>query len=372
MRCSKMAEMHKEKTMEKIVLNRLEVLEKLSEAFGVPGFEDEVRQVLREYIHQMGFETEVDRLGNLLVCLKGKTDTKVMLDAHMDEVGLMISHINERGFLRFVPLGGWDTRILLSHSVTILTKEGKKVKGVIGSTPPHILSSQERKKPVPLEDMFIDIGVTSYEEVEKMGIQVGSPAVPSYQFEKLGNHLVRGKALDNRVGCAILLFLLEHFGQEESLPYTLIFNFSVCEAVGLRGAKTAAFHIDPDLALVIEGTVAADVPGVPSWKCPALFGKGPAITVADRRTIVLKELVDSLERIARTYQIPYQLKTPGTGGTDAGEIHISRGGIPTAILSVPCRYIHSPLSLARLEDIENTYLLAQYFLQEGVQKILEV
>ncbi len=340
----------------------LGLLRKLSEAFGVTGFEDEVRTLIQREIEPYVDEMRVDVLGNLIAVRRGKSEKKLMLDAHMDEVGFLVSYIEEDGFLRFTTLGGWDARILPSHAMTVLTQTGHRVKGVIGTPPPHILKPEERDRPFKLEDLFVDVGASSADEVRAMGIRIGSPAVIAYPFERLNENVVLGKALDDRVGCAVLIATLKALKGEE-LEVTLAANFAVCEEVGLRGARTAAFQIEPDLALALEGTVSADVPGIPGARQPTALGRGPAITVADRSLIVPSQLVDFLRELAEGEGVPYQYKLPPFGATDAGAIQQTRGGTLAGVLSVPCRYIHSPMSLMRLDDFEHAVRLTVAFVK---------
>ena len=340
----------------------IELLRELSQAFGVAGFEDEVRGIVQRAVEPYVDEMRVDALGNLIAARKGESDAVLMLDAHMDEIGFMVSYIEEDGFLRFTTLGGWDARILPSHAMTIRTETGQTVKGVIGTPPPHILKPEDRKNPYKIEDLFVDIGVSSADEVAELGIRIGSPAVIAYPFESLNETFVMGKAFDDRAGCAVLIETLRAL-EDEQLGVTLAANFAVCEEVGLRGARTAAYQIEPDLALALEGTVGADVPGIPGARQPTALGKGPAITVADRSLIVPPKLVKFLSRLAEDEGVPYQLKVPPFGATDAGAIQQARGGALAGVLSVPCRYIHSPFSLMRLDDFENTVKLATAFVR---------
>ena len=346
----------------------LELLRSLSEAFGVAGFEDEVRALIQREIEPYVDEMRVDAMGNLIAFRRGKGDRVLMLDAHMDEIGFMVSYIEENGFLRLAPLGGWDARIVPSHAMTIKTQSGGFVKGAVGTPPPHILKPEEREKPFPLEELFVDIGASSREEVEKLGIRIGSPAVIAYPFERLNEGVVMGKALDDRVGCAVLIETLKAL-KDEDLDVTLAANFAACEEVGLRGARTAAFQIEPDIALALEGTVAADVPGVPAIRQPTALGKGPALTVADRSLISNPKLIDVLLEIAEEGGIPCQLKVPPFGSTDAGAIQQTGKGAIAGVVSVPCRYIHSPFSLMRLEDFQNTVRLTAAFAQRGLERL---
>lgn len=339
------------------------LLAQLSEAFGVSGFEDDVRDVIAHSVKPLVDEMRVDPLGTLMATRKGKSDFTLMLDAHMDEVGLIISHIEERGFLRFATLGGWDIRILPAQVVKIRTRQGRLITGVIGSIPPHVLKPEDREKPFKLEDLFIDVGASSADEIEKMGIRIGDPAVPYYPFEHLSENVVAGKAFDDRAGCAVAIRALQEL-QKESLDLTLVCNFAIGEETGLRGARAAAYSINPNVALALEGTIGADVPGVAPARQPTALGKGPAITIADSSLVVSRRVVEALENIAEKLKIAYQYKLPVYGGTDAGAIHTTRGGILTGVLSVPCRYIHSQFSLLRLDDFENTVKLTVGFVRE--------
>jgi len=292
---------------------------------------------------------------------KGKGNFTVMLDAHMDEVGFMVKWIDEKGYLRFTPIGGWDARIVPGHRVEILTRSGKKQNGVIGSAPPHILTEEERKQPIPLEKMFIDIGATSREEAVEMGIRIGDPLTIHYPFIELSDGYVTGKAFDDRAGCAVMIETARRLADDD-LDVDLVLAFVVGEEVGLRGARTAAYQIDPDLAIALEGTIGADMPGVPAESQPVRLGRGPAITVADRSIIVSRQLIAALEEVADAAAIPYQYKLPTYGGTDAGAIHLTREGILSGVVSVPCRFIHSPTSTIRLNDFENTVRLMRNFI----------
>jgi len=337
-------------------------LQTLSDAFGVAGFEDEVREVIHKMVSPYVESCETDALGNLL-CSRGSGDP-IMLDAHMDEVGFMVKWIEKDGFLRLSPLGGWDERILLAHRLTIRTRNGRDVYGVIGSTPPHISSDGDRDKVVPLEDLFVDIGARSRDEAEGFGVRIGDPATIHYPFLKMREGYFTGKAFDDRAGCLVAAEALRILAKEK-LPYKLVVSFSAHEEGGLRGAKVAAYRIAPKLALALEGTIGADMPGVPEAKQPVRLGHGPAITLADRSITVKPKVARFLEKIADENGIPYQYKLPSYGSTDAGAIHLERGGILAGVVSVPCRYIHSPVSTLYLSDLEATLKLVVAFLKRA-------
>ena len=339
----------------------IELLQTLSDAFGVSGFEDEVRDEISRLIAPYVDSVNTDTLGNLFAVRKGKGNFTVMLDAHMDEVGFMVKWIDDRGYLRFTPLGGWDPRIIPGHRVEILTRSGEKRYGVIGSAPPHILTDEERKQPIPIEKMFIDIGASSRAEAAEMGVHIGDPLTIHYPFMELHSGYVTGKAFDDRAGCAVMIETARRLA-EVDLAVDLVLAFVVGEEVGLRGARTAAYQIEPDLAIALEGTIGADMPGVPEESQPVRLGRGPAITVADRSIIVSRRLVEALEQVADDDATPYQYKLPTYGSTDAGVIHLTRAGVTAGVVSVPCRFIHSPTSTMRLNDFENTVRLMRSFI----------
>ncbi len=336
------------------------LLEKLCNVPGIPGFEDEVRETIIEIVKPLVDEVRVDALGSVIATRRGRTDFKLMLDAHMDEIGFMVQHIDADGFIRFTPIGGWDPRLLPSHAMTIITRERKRIDGVIGTRPPHILKPAEREHVIPIEDMFLDIGVASRQGVLVLGVRVGDPIVIMYPARRIGPDTIMTKALDDRAGCGVVIKTLEAL-RGEAIDATVVAAFVITEERGLIGARTTAFSIAPDMAIALEGTVAADSPGIPPQGQPTVQGQGPAITVADGGFVVPRKMVMALEKVAETNGIPYQTKVPPYGGTDATAIQQSRGGVLTGVISVPCRYIHSPFSTCRLSDFDNTWKLLAAF-----------
>ena len=343
-------------------MDSMALLRELSDAFGVSGFEDEVRELIAERIRPFVDELRVDTLGNLIATRKGKDDRVLMLDAHIDEVGFIVKWIGNDGFLRISPIGGWDERIIPGHRVVIRTRSGETRHGVIGTSPPHILTPEQRKKPIPLDKMFVDVGAASREEALDLGIQIGDAMTIHYPFQEIIEGYVTGKAFDDRAGCAILIEVAERMA-EVGWPMNVAFSFSFGEEIGLRGARTAAYGIEPDLALAVEGTIGANMPGVPEDSQPARVGCGPVITVADRSIIVAPKVVRALEAAADAGSIQYQYKLPTYGGNDAGAIHLTRSGVLAGTVAVPCRFIHSPTTTMRLNDYENTVRLVLEFVK---------
>jgi tetrahedral aminopeptidase len=325
---------------------RLGLLRRLSEASGVSGDESEVRTIVLEQIRDSIEEARTDALGNLLVrCrMRGKPSLRVMLAAHMDEVGLMVVRATGEGLLKFETVGGVDTRALLATPVRV----GKNhIHGVIGAKPAHLTEREEVERPVKKEAMAIDIGAKDKQEALERATP-GDRAVFDTAFLS-ARGVMRGKALDNRLGVAALIELV----LDPPPGIELTAAFTVQEEIGLRGAKTAAHALDPKIAIVMDATPAMDMPmwdGSENTTYNTKLGGGPAIYLADRGTLYDRKLIDLLTETATIKSIPYQYRQPGGGGTDAGVIHLAREGIPCAAVSVPCRSLHTPCSTARLDD----------------------
>jgi putative aminopeptidase FrvX len=337
-----------------IPMKLVEILEKLSNANGVTGREGEVRELIKNYLKPYVDEIREDRLGNLIALKKGKKDAPtVMIAAHMDEIGLMIKNIKKRGFLQFTKVGGIDDRILLAQKVIVHTDKGP-LNGVVGSKPVHIETEEERKKVVNADKLFIDVGAKDKEEAEKMGVQVGDVVSFDTKFARINEDIVLGKALDDRVGCAIMIEALKRLRKVDCNVYAV---GTIQEEVGLRGATIAAFQVEPDVGIALDATVAGDTPGVGEGEAPAKMGEGPVLTVADAGLIahpkVLRLLIDS----AKENKIPYQLETGIRGATDAARISLSREGVPSGVIAVASRYIHSPAAILSLDDAEKTVKL---------------
>ncbi len=332
------------------------MLKKLTEEIGISGNEKKVRDIIKQEISSYCTSVTVDRLGNLIAYKKGTDATiskKLMLSAHMDEVGLMVTNITDSGFIKFKSVGGIDPRILLSKSVFV---GEKKMPGIIGIKAIHLQKPAERKNAVKMADMYIDIGAKSKEEAQQK-VSLGDAIGFNSRYTYFGNNFIKAKALDDRVGCAILIEMLKN-----TYLFDLYACFTVQEEVGLRGSKVCAYNIAPDMALVLEGTTCSDVPGVKEHLHATTMGEGPAISIMDRASYSDKTLSRLLYTLAKDNDIKVQYKRTTFGGNDAGEIHTSREGVPTAVISVPCRYIHSPVSVMQLEDYKNCEKLVQMFL----------
>ncbi len=327
-----------------------DLLRQLAEASGPPGAEQEVREIVKKAISPPG-EVSFDRLGSILCEKQGSSSTpRVAVEAHLDEVGFMVQSITSQGFLRFIPLGGWWGHVLPSQRVDILTESGK-IPGIIGSTPPHFLSPAEREKVQRIEDMLIDVGAGSESEIEAMGIRVGDPIAPHSKFvEMAAPDILSCKAFDNRVGVGSMCETMNRL-TETSHPNTVIAVGAVQEEVGCRGAITATEMARPDVALILEGTPADDVgPG----EGQGVVGKGPQVRLFDPTAISNRRLVRFMESVAKEVGIDLQLAVRRSGGTDAKSIHVSRIGVPTVVIGVPARYIHTHVSLIHWRDYKQT------------------
>ena len=339
------------------------ILKELAEAFGVSGNEGDVRAVVLDAVREHVDEVKVDTLGNILAFKRGtgRQRMRVMLAAHMDEVGLMVVGYDNDGFLRVGAVGGIDPRLLPG---TLLQVGSERFLGVIGIKPVHLLEKEEGEKVAKLQDLVVDIGAQGKDEAKKLA-PLGTYATFATQFRELGP-TVSGKAFDDRAGCAVLVELL----RGERFRFDLHAAFTVQEEVGLRGARVAAYAIEPDCAFALEGTVADDIPKDKEASPTTELGQGPAITVMDHSFIADRRLVRLLTGTAEELDIPYQIKQPGIGGTDAGAIHLTREGIPSVTVAVPCRYIHSPVALLSLDDFNNTVRLMRESLSRLTRRTL--
>ena len=329
-------------------------LSTLTTLSGVSGNEYEVRSAIIEQLQSMGISYECDVMGNV-IAKKGSRGPKVLLDAHMDEVGLVITHIEKNGFLRFARVGGIDPRVLVSKRV-LVGKE--KLPGVIGAKAIHLQERDERSRVIPIDQLFIDIGAESLEQA-KSKVQPGDYVAFDTEYEELAPGIIKAKALDDRVGCALLFEVLKQDWQDIQL-YAV---FAVQEEIGLRGAKVAAFAVEPDMGIALEGTVCADIPGTDKEFQATRLGKGAAISIMDRGSIPNRAMLDQLVKIAENEAIPYQFREATSGGNDAGAIQQAKAGCPVASVSVPCRCIHTPCSIMSMSDFDAARKLVIKFLE---------
>jgi len=338
------------------------LLKELTESDGVAGYEAETSKVIRKYFEPLG-DVLGDKLGSLICRKKSPAqEPKVILVGHMDEIGFMVKLITKEGFLRFTPLGGWWNQVLLGHRVRIKTSKGSIV-GVIGAKPPHVLSEEERKKVVEKKDMYVDIGATSQEEVEGAGVRVGDPIIPVSEFTVLPEaKAYMAKAFDDRVGCALVITVLQKLMGKEH-PNAVYGVATVQEEVGLRGATTSVEVINPDVAIILEIDIAGDVPGIEPEESATKLGGGPTLLVCDARMIPNIKLRDMVIDTAKKLDIPLQMSTRGRGATDGGAIHLHKIGVPTVAIGVPTRHIHSHNSVIRRDDFDNAAALVTGLVQ---------
>lgn len=340
------------------------ILRELSEAIGVSGNEGGVRAVILDALREHVDEVKVDALGNVLAFKRGtgRDRLRVMLSAHMDEIGLMVVGHDGDGFLRVDAVGGIDPRLLPGTTVLVGPEH---MPGVIGIKPIHLAKEDERERVLQIEDLAVDVGANGKDEAKKLA-PLGTTIAFATRFRELGP-TVSGKAFDDRAGCAVLVELV----RGARFRCDLHAVFTVQEEVGLRGAQVAAYAIAPDCAFALEGTVADEIPKDKDTSPTSELGKGPAITVMDRSFIADRRLVRLLTGTAEALGIPYQLKQPGVGGTDSGAIHQTRQGVPSATVAVPCRYIHSPVSILSLDDLNNTVRLMRESLARLTRRVLD-
>ena len=337
------------------------ILKTLTELPGVSGRETAVREYLKNLLKDSADEISTDTLGNLIVFKKGTSDKNLLFCAHMDEVGLMIHFVDERGFLRFVTVGGIDPRTLLAQRVRVQTKSGALL-GIIGTKPAHITTEADRGKAVGIKELFIDLGLPA-DEVKKR-VEPGDWAVLDRSYEEFGDGKISAKALDNRAG----VFVLAEVVRALKNPFYNVYAvFTVQEEVGLRGATTAAYGVKADVSLCLDTTGAADIPGCAPQDYICSLGGGVGLTALDARTITPENLLNELKQICDTHNIRWQVRVAPRGGNDAGAVHLSKTGVLTCGLSVPTRNIHSNVEIISKHDLENTFRRAYWAGQNGLK-----
>ena len=326
------------------------MLEQLCAASGVSGGEDEIRELIFDKCSY--YSPMVDVMGNLLVSSKGK-GKKILLAAHMDEVGLIISAIEDNGFLRFKTVGGIDIGTLIGKKVFI---GKKKIPGIIGIKAIHL---QKKDEEAPKEeDLYIDIGSDGREDAEKI-VSLGDYVTFEPVFAHFGDNLLAAKALDDRAGCAILLEMLKRNGNKN-----LCLAFTAQEEVGCRGAQAAGEYFRPDIAIVVETTICNDSYPAKPHETPTKVGRGPVITFMDGSSVVDRQVMDSITDVAGMHKIPWQFKKTNLGGTDAGALSKAVEGIPTAIIAIPCRNLHSPATVISMDDYNNAVKLIDFWIKD--------
>jgi endoglucanase len=333
-----------------------QLLRELTEADGVPGFEQEVRKLMRVHLEPLG-DIEVDRLGSIVCKKTGTADSpRIMLPAHMDEIGFMVKLVTDKGFVKFSPLGGWWSQVLLAQRLRIKTQKGDVV-GVLGAKPPHLLKSDERNKVVELRDMYLDIGAKDKKAAEAMGVRPGDPIVPVSAYERLnGTKCLLAKAWDDRAGCAVMIEALRQL-QRVKHPNTVYGAGTIQEEVGLKGAKTAAAVIEPDVALALDVGIAADTPGIKDDETQGELGKGPQICVRDGGMIPNVRLRDLAIKLCEEKKIPYQFQLLEGGTTDGSAIQVHSQGVACLYLGIATRHIHSHCGILHETDFDNTVKL---------------
>jgi putative aminopeptidase FrvX len=336
----------------------LTMLKELTDAKAIPGNEREARKVMEKYIAPHADKIEYDNLGSLIAEKVGDANgPKIMVAGHLDEVGFMISKIDDKGFLSFQTVGGWWSQVMLAQRVTIVTRKGDTITGVIGSKPPHILTPDARKKAVDVKDMFIDIGASSKEEAMEWGVLPGDMVVPYFEFTVMNNEkLLLAKAWDNRIGCAIAIDVLKGLKNEKH-PNIVYGVGNVQEEIGLRGAKTSTVKVKPDIGFAVDVGIAGDTPGISAKESTSKMGAGPQVILFDASMVSHKGLRDLVIDTAEENNIPYQFEMIPGGGTDAGSMHISLNGVPSLSIGIATRYIHSHAGILHRDDYENTVKL---------------
>jgi len=350
-------------------MDRIELLKELSEAFGISGYEEDVVEILKRYFGNR-VTISRDRIGSVIACKEGTSQRpKIMFSAHMDEIGFMVKEITKEGFVKFLPIGGWWAGNVPGLKVRIKTRKGTYVPGVVGLKPIHELTPEERKKLPEIKDMYIDVGgAKDFNPKEKLEMRPGDPIVPEGSFEQMANsNLLLGKAWDDRVGCALLVNLLENI-QSVKHPNTVYLVGSVQEEVGLRGARTSAFAIEPDIGFALDVSICRDTPGNESDAAERLGG-GAGILIYDSTMIPHVRLREFVCELAEANKIPYHF-TSIKGGYDTGTIHLTKSGVPCLALGVPTRYVHSGSSVISLEDYDNIVKLITLIVKSLDEDIL--
>jgi endoglucanase len=326
---------------------------------GISGYEENISKLIISNLSKICDENKIDKFGNV-VCSIGKGKKKIMICAHMDEVGMIVKYINNKGYIFFSKIGGINDSILPGKIVNIINKKGQRITGIIGTKPPHLMSSEEFKKPINYKNMFIDVGIYSKKNILKI-LDIGDQIIFEPKIGKLYNNVYYGKSVDNRIGCYALIKILEELKKEKNIGAKIYACATAQEEVGLKGAKVSSFEINPDFALILDTTIAGDTPGIEEKDSSLKIGNGVAITIIEasgRGTIIPQKIRNFIIKTAQINKIPYQIDIINGGITDGAIIYMNRSGILTGILSIPTKYIHAPISVFNIKDINSTIKLA--------------
>lgn len=326
-----------------------DLLRKLVESPSISGYEKNTRDLITKEIKPYVDEVKIDKIGNL-ICRKGSGSPKIMLTAHMDELGLMVKYIDENGFIRFEPIGGWDHRILLAKKFKIYGSKGPVV-GVIGLKPIHLQEKEEVKKTLKVSDMFIDIGAKSRKEAEKMGVDIGDFITNYGEFNKLAGSRVTGYGFDDRIGCLELIEVMKNLKKFKGTVYAV---GTVKEEIGLVGIRASAFGINPDLVIALDVTTSGDTPELKPYDSIAKISEGPTLVIKDAISIVQSEIKKWVQDVAKRNKIKLQFDILSGGATDASITPMIREGIPSISILVPSRYLHTPVEIADMKDVKNS------------------
>ncbi|MDR1511397.1 MAG: hypothetical protein LBS15_01210 [Endomicrobium sp.] len=334
---------------------------------GISGYEKNIAKIMTKALMKACDSIEIDNFGNVIGKL-GKGKKKLMLVAHMDEVGMVVKHISEKGFIYFIKIGGISDLVLLGKIVKIINKNGECITGIIGTKPPHLMDTEESKKLIRYSNMFIDIGLYSKDDVLKV-VDIGDQIIFEPNAGILNDNIYYGKAADNRVGCYAMIKVMENLVKSKDINAEIYACATAQEEVGLKGGKTSSFSIDPDFALIIDTTVTGDTPEIDEKISALKLGKGVAITIVEasgRGTIVPEKVRKLMFDVAHENMIPYQIDIIDGGMTDGATINMSRKGILTGILSIPTRYIHAPTSVFSIKDVNSAVDLATKIIYKAV------
>lgn len=344
-----------------------ELLKKLSEAHGVSGYENNISDIIQKELNRIDF-SRIDVMGNIIVTKHG-TKPSIMIATHMDEIGLLVKHIDDDGFIYFSTIGGWFDQTLMNQRV-ILHTEHEEIYGVVGSKPPHTMEADEYDKPVKMKDMFIDVGAKDKTDVDFLNIEIGTPVTIDRDFKELDNDCVTCKAFDNRVGVALMIELMRNVCY---ITKHMVYGVgTVQEEVGLKGARTSAYNLHPDFAIIIDTDICGGHPGIDKKDTTIVLGDGPVLTISDGEGggfMCNPAIIKSIRKLADGKNIKYQLSVSEGGTTDGAIVHLTQSGIPTVVIGIPTRYIHSPVEVLSMGDVDEARRLCLLII-ENVEQIL--